>query len=115
MKKGDLIIIAVVVILLLVWVFSQSGGSTVEINVNGKLYKEVPLSENNEIVVESEFGKNTVVIKNGRVSVTDSDCPGKDCEAGYISKASRSIVCLPNRLTVIIKGKKTNDGTDVVL
>ena len=41
MKKGDLIIIAVVVILLLVWTFAESGGSTVEINVNGSLYKEL--------------------------------------------------------------------------
>ena len=115
MKKGDLIIVIAIVIMIAVWVFMSGSGNTAEIYVDGKLYKKVSLSEDKEIRVESEFGKNTVLIENGKVRITDSDCPGKDCEAGEIKKSSRSLVCLPNRLTVIIKGEKTINETDVVL
>ena len=115
MKKGDFIIIAVVIALMLSWAAFSKSGTTASIYIDGKLYKEVPLSKDDKIVVESEYGKNTVVIENGAVRITDSDCPGKDCEAGKISKSSRSLVCLPNRLTVIINGEKTKDETDVVL
>ena len=115
MKKGDFLIIAVVVVLLFTWIFMSKGGSTAQIYVDGKLYKEVPLSKDDKVVVESEFGKNTVIIEGGAVKIADSDCPGKDCEVGEIEKTSRSLVCLPNRLTVIIKGEKADDETDVVL
>ncbi len=116
MKKGDFLIIAAVIILLLVSVFSfTKKGETVSIYINGELYKEVKLSENTQIKVESSYGTNTVVIKDGAVNIKDSDCPGKDCEKGSIKNSSSSLVCLPNRLTVIIDGEKTNDGTDVVL
>lgn len=115
MKKGDLIIAVVVVIMIAVWVFISGSGNTAEIYVDGKLYKEISLSEDAQIRVESEFGKNTVLVENGAVRIIDSDCPGKDCEVGEIKKSSRSLVCLPNRLTVIIKGEKTINETDVVL
>lgn len=115
MKKGDFLIVAVVIILLVMWFVLPQKGETAVIYINGELYKEVSLSKNDEIKVESKYGKNTVVIKNGAVSIINSDCPGKDCEQSSVSESGRSLVCLPNRLTVIIEGDNKNDGTDVVL
>lgn len=115
MKKGDFIIIAIAAALMLVWGFVSQKGSTAAIYINGELYKKVSLSENTQLVVESEFGKNTVVIENGQAFVIDADCENKHCENGRISEAASSLVCLPNRLTVVIEDGKNNSETDVII
>lgn len=115
LKKGDFLIILVVLILAFLWLFTAKAGDSAAIYVDGELYERVSLSKDNKIEVKSKYGENTVVIKDGKVSITNSDCPGKDCEKGEISETSRSLVCLPNRLTVIIEGDKAKNETDVVL
>ena len=48
----------------------------------------------------------TVRISDGKVWVTDANCPDKTCEhTGKISRAGQSIVCLPNGVTVSISGE----------
>ena len=115
MKKGDFLIIAVVLAVLFAWLFCLKSGDSAAIYVDGELYKKVSLSDDAEINVKSKYGENTVIIKGGKVRITHSDCPGKDCENGEISKSARSLVCLPNRLTVIIEGDKTKEEADVIL
>ena len=115
MKKGDFVIIAVVVSLLVSVVAFRKKGDTAVIYIDGDIYKKVSLSENTELEIESEFGHNTVVIKDGAVSIKNSDCRGKDCEHGSIKDGSRSLVCLPNRLTVMIESDDKKDETDVVI
>ena len=115
MKKGDFLIIAVVLMLVFSWAFMSKTGDSAAIYVDGELYERVSLSKDAEINVKSKYGENTVVIKGGKASITRSDCPGKDCENGEISETSRSLVCLPNRLTVIIEREKEKEETDVVL
>lgn len=115
MKKGDAFIILIAALLAALWMFPSHKGTDAAIYINGELYKRLPLSKDTTLVVESEFGRNTVVIKDGEVSIADADCEGKDCEKERISEAARSIVCLPNRLSIIIEGLKTEDETDVIL
>ena len=65
----------------------------------------MPLSENAEYVIRSEF-ENIIAVQDGRAAIIRSDCPGEDCvHSGWISAAGRSIVCLPNRAEVRIVGK----------
>lgn len=113
MRKGDIALVVVAVILLLWWLIPSAEGSFVSISVDGKIYKKVPLDTDTEIKVESEWGENTVVIKNGEVYIMNADCPGKLCEKEKISKSAQSIVCLPNRLSVIIEGEK--EEIDVII
>lgn len=115
MKKGDVFVFLFAIGIMFLWGSVSHSGSVAAIYVDGKLYDKVSLDANREIVIESEFGKNTVIIKDGEVSVTDADCPGKECEKGRISETARSIICLPNRLSIIIEDKKTNDETDVIV
>ncbi|MBO5746357.1 MAG: NusG domain II-containing protein [Clostridia bacterium] len=108
MKKGDVILSAVCVILaVLVFVFftlSKSDGDRVIISVDGKTFGEYSLSKDREIPVESQRGQNTVVIKNNKVTVTAADCPDKYCVSHVgIDETGETIVCLPHRLTVEIK------------
>lgn len=115
MKKGDIFVALIALVLVFVWLFVPQEGSTAVIYVDGEIYKKMPLDVNASVVVESEYGRNTVVIKDGRVSIADADCPGKDCEKEKISETARSIVCLPNRLCVTIENSKTDDETDVIV
>ncbi|MEE0867609.1 MAG: NusG domain II-containing protein [Clostridia bacterium] len=115
MKKGDFILLSAAAVMLLAYFIPLSGGSNVNIYVDGTLYAQLPLNENSVTPVKTEFGFNEVVIENGVVSVSDSDCKGGQCRKSSIKKGGQSIVCLPNRLCVIIEGKKGKNETDVVL
>ena len=52
---------------------------------------------------DGEGNVNTVVIRGGRASVVDANCPDKLCEGmGSVSKAGETIVCLPHKLVVTV-------------
>ena len=60
-------------------------------------------------VVDLENVKNpyefTVTSKDGGIAVTGASCPDKICvKRGFISGAQPPIVCLPNKLTVVVTG-----------
>ena len=114
MRKGDLFVIAFILIALLVWLLPSGNGEIVEIKVNGELYEALPLGEDALIEVKTEFGVNVVEIGNSCVSITSSDCKNKLCNKETISKNWQSIVCLPNKLSVTIVNKSTNE-TDVLI
>jgi hypothetical protein len=79
----------------------------VEIEVDGKLYKKVPLENHEEIIkIESAEGTNIIEITQGKVHVEDANCPDKVCvKDGFISKPGQILVCLPNRVLIQIKGQ----------
>ena len=114
MKKGDIALIIIAVIFLALWLIPKPSGTTVVISVDGEVFREVPLGEDTEIIVESEFGKNIVTVKNGEVYVTEADCPDKLCEKDKIKKSGESIVCLPNRLSVTVEGENEKE-VDVII
>lgn len=110
LKKGDIIILAAVIcaavsVLLLINIFSSSG-STAVVEVNGVVAAELSLDEDTVYDVETDgIVTNTVVIKNGCVSVINANCPDKICQNHKpVSKTGESIVCLPNRVIVTVQG-----------
>ncbi len=106
-QKGDgFAVLIVVFLIVLAGVLFLPRGETkngnVEIFRNGEKIHTFPLTETRTFSVEGEY-KNVISIENGRVAITESDCPGTDCvRTGWISAAGRSIVCLPNRVEVRI-------------
>jgi hypothetical protein len=65
-------------------------------------------------VYDINGGTNRIEIKDGRVRMTEAVCPNHLCiRQGWIRFENQSIVCLPNRLSVIVKG--TDDSYDYVL
>ena len=74
----------------------------------------VSLSENRVIPVQSNGHSLTVVIENGAVSVTESDCPDGVCvNSGTISRTGQAIVCVPAGVTVRIDGNR-RDHADII-
>jgi hypothetical protein len=48
----------------------------------------------------------TIEIHNGAVRVAESDCPKGVCKhAGWVRTPGRSIMCVPNRVLIEIKGE----------
>lgn len=115
MKKGDICLIISVVIFLVMWFIPKEQGEEAAIYVDGKIYKRIPLEKDCEINVNSGFGENTVSVKNGTVTIIHADCPDKLCEKEKIDSSGGSIVCLPNRLSIIIENTKSENKADVLL
>lgn len=85
-----------------------SGGTIVEIRLEGELYDTFDLSKVTEaydIVIDTKLGTATVHVDIGSVSVCQADCPDHLCmKQGTIEEAGIPIVCLPNQLVVEIIG-----------
>lgn len=109
-RKSDIILI---VLLLIIGTISSiavslSGtvGKRVTIEASGKPYGTYSLNTNKKIVVKNNGNSNTVVIKDGSVSITSSTCRNKVCvNHAPINKEGESIICLPNKVIVKIEGK----------
>ena len=110
-QKRDWIAIILVVVLalgigLMFLPFSgeSDGDCVVQIYQDGELLRELALSAVETLTIDGKY-ENTVSVRDGEVSITHSTCPGEDCvHSGAISKAGRSLVCLPNGLEIRITG-----------
>ena len=77
-------------------------GALAEVYVNGEKRAEFLLSVDRELRLDHL----KVVVQGGSLWVEEADCPDKICEkTGKIRKAGQTIVCLPNRVVIRIKGK----------
>ena len=113
--KGDLIAIVIVIALIILTgfvfrkVIGTEEGSRVVVYEDGKVIREIPLTEETEFVVEGLY-TNKIAVRDGKAAVIESDCPGGDCmHSGWISESGRSIICLPNRVEVRIEGESDVD------
>lgn len=91
---------------------ARRGTLAVEITVAGQPVERCSLDENRELLVEGIGGTNRVVIRDGRVTVSEADCPDGICvRHRSISRSGQSIVCLPHRVCVtVVGGTPTVDG-----
>jgi len=75
----------------------------VVIEVEGKVGYRYPLDTDRTVEVKSSYGRLTVEIKDKMVRVVHASCPNRLCEVqGWVS--SGAIICLPNRISVIVGG-----------
>lgn len=105
-RKGDLLAVAAVLVLAgLVFAFflpDQTAGGTAQIYQNGKLIRSISLARDQEFTLEGSY-RNTVTVKGGKIAITASNCPGKDCvHCGWAGSPGKLIVCLPNALEIRI-------------
>ena len=108
MKKLDIIILASILALSLtftaVFFFVFNGkGAVAVVTVDGDEYARLPLSDDTELVVSTNYGTNTVIVQNEQVYIKDADCPDKICVKTGRASETKTIICLPHRLTVQIE------------
>ncbi len=112
-QKADLLIYSILLLLVLTTLgfLPKEKGVYAEIYSDGKLYGVYDLNTNAEMKIEGKEGYNVVVIADSKVWVKEANCPGQDCvRHKEISKANQTIICTPNRLIIIIKGKSDIDA-----
>ena len=119
-RKGDLLAALAVIVLaaglsVFLWVRALSVRHTsVEIYQNGEQVQTLPLNSDREFTLSGDY-TNTVTVKDGKIAITHSTCPGSDCvHSGWISRAGQSIVCLPNRTEIRVVGDSGADGVDAI-
>ena len=89
----------------------RSGAASAEIYSGGTLLRTVSLRIDQEFTVETpQGGRNTVTVRDGKIAVTDADCPDHYCMARGFCAAGPEIVCLPNRLVIQFVGKSDVDA-----
>lgn len=81
---------------------------TAVISVDGSVRREIPLTTHRRgretIAIETAEGRNTIVIDDSAIAVTDADCPDRICvKTGPIRKKGEVIACLPHRLLIEIR------------
>lgn len=125
MKKNDIITIVVVIILSLIGYIGyqlfkefsggQNEGAQVEVIIkdNGEVIKTFPFNENTDETFEYVDGDevNLVVMKDGKVTVTEANCRDQICvKTRSISDNGEIIVCLPHKFSVEIFSEDVDDS-----
>lgn len=84
--------------------FFQKPGSSVEITIDGKVTKTLPLNQDTTYeIISGEHHKNILKIKDGSASITDADCPDKLCvHQKKINKKGETLVCLPHKVVISV-------------
>lgn len=81
-----------------------------EIWSDGELLYVLDLATEQSLTVSSDYGANTVTVRDGAIAVTEADCPDRYCmDRGFCSGGSQ-IICLPNRLVIRFVGEQAVDG-----
>lgn len=113
----DIIIIAAILVvslsLLLIVTLSKEEGSVVVVEIDGTTVATYPLDKNAEYSLNG--GSNVLVIEDGVAYMSYSNCPDHTCEkTGKIRYVGQTIICLPNKIAVTIKGDNAEGGVDFV-
>jgi hypothetical protein len=109
-KKELLLILTLLFIACVLFVVNHflyaAPAKQVQISVNGEVVKNLDLNKDTELLVEGyQGGTNRVVIKGGKVHISEATCPDKICiHQGWIEHTGESIVCVPNHVIVTIIG-----------
>ncbi|MBR1383589.1 MAG: NusG domain II-containing protein [Ruminococcus sp.] len=89
----------------------EKEGRRVRIVQDGRTLYTFDLSKEKDrtIDVEYEGRHNIIEIKDGRIRVTEADCPDKICvHQGFLTDTP--IVCMPNRLVIEFEDSGENDA-----
>lgn len=96
-------------VLFTVWVTLTvwSGGiaDTALIRSGGKVFKEVPLSRDQQIEVPGPLGVSIITIEKRRARISSDPSPRQYCvRQGWLQQAGEIAVCLPNEVSLELTG-----------
>lgn len=121
MKKGDIILLLILIIIgvtgCIIFASMQGNESYVVITVDGVEQGRYPLSDDAEIIIQSENGgENLLQIQYGYADVLSANCPNEDCvHQKVISDNGESIICLPHKVVITVYEESGEYETDAVV
>lgn len=114
-KPFEAAIIGIVLFVSIAAIFIMNhlcGGSQTAVICCGDVRHELSLDEDGLFRfdgIDAEFE-----VKGGKIRITKVSCPDKICEnTGYIGSPGQSIICVPNKITVVVVG--SNESIDVTV
>ena len=113
-KTWILLLAALLVICLLLTVpvfLPREDATCAEVRSQGQIVRTVDLRIDQEFTVDTpNGGHNVVTVKNGKIAVTEANCPDHYCmDRGFCSSGAQ-IVCLPNQLVIQFTGPLAVDS-----
>jgi hypothetical protein len=113
--RWDIIVISLLLLIALaafaISLLTREEGNVLEVEINGTVTAKYPLSIDGTYTLNG--GTNTLTIKGGVAYITYSDCPDHICENKRgIHYVGQKITCLPNHLTITVRGEMTDEGVD---
>ncbi|MBR6222568.1 MAG: NusG domain II-containing protein [Lachnospiraceae bacterium] len=110
MKKADIILLTVLLFVtclafIVISHFKKSNiGRTVVIEIDGREYERVSLSDDKVIRIPTDSNDSVLVINKSSCYMESADCPDKICvRRGAIEKVGESIICVPKKIVVYIE------------
>ena len=81
-----------------------------KIHSQGQLIRTVDLKIDQEFTVDTpDGGRNVVTVKDGKIAVTEANCPDHYCMHRGFCNSGAQIVCLPNHLVIRFTGVQDVD------
>ena len=103
------VILVLCVALSLWFLLPGKSAAMVEIWSDGVLIDTWSLAVNQSITIDYDGGYNVVTIQNGKVAVTEANCPDQYCVKRGFCDGGAQIVCLPHRLVLKFVGEQEVD------
>lgn len=133
LKKGDIILLLVIVIAMFSAIFFGKENAVSLSNVNGikadnigitaiikrndKVIRKINLTslDKREVISISGLHKATIAAEKNRICFLESDCPDKVCvKTGWLSHPGDIAVCLPNKIIIKLEQDKNQNVDGVV-
>ena len=88
-------------------------GDRVVVTVDGQVTGEYSLEEDRKVLIEGDSFYNELTIKDHQADMTRADCRDKICVRHKpVSQVGETIVCLPHKVIVTVRGEKKSPGID---
>ena len=116
LKKGDIVIIAAVLVLSILLIIPSFIGSdtvTAVIYVDGEDYERVELGTVKERTIALDTQLHAVIkVKGDAIYFESADCPDKLCvSSGKLTRAGETAACLPDGVVItLVGGSDTPDA-----
>ncbi len=88
----------------------RTDAACVQVWSEGKLLHTLDLRVDRVLTVTTDRGINVITVRDGKVAVTEADCPDGYCVARGFCSSGVQIVCLPHRLELRFVGEQAVDA-----
>lgn len=107
-KPGDVLTIllaASVVVVLTMTFWTGDIADKAIIRSGGKIFREVPLSHDQQIEVPGPLGASLIVIEKRQARIASDPSPRQYCvRQGWLKHAGEIALCLPNQVSLELSG-----------
>jgi hypothetical protein len=109
-KPGDwltLLLGSIFVVLLTLQLWSGDLADKAIIRSGGKIFREVPLSRDQQIEVPGPLGTSIISIQQRKARIASDPSPRQYCvHQGWLQQAGEIALCLPNQVSIELTGSK---------